>query len=83
MWGVFGGAGKKCMRPPAAGHMMGGTPPRTPPDDPDHLALVLVLADGHKYPEYDGLMSPLSVYRTCYVYAVSIRACPLVLRRIF
>ena len=46
------------------------------PDEPDHLALVLVLADGRPYPAYDGLMSPLSVYRTCYEYAASIRACP-------
>ncbi|MBX3286069.1 MAG: DUF2142 domain-containing protein [Actinobacteria bacterium] len=46
------------------------------PDEPDHLALVLHLADGNPYPEFDGLQSQAAVYRMCRVYVSSIRACP-------
>lgn len=46
------------------------------PDEPDHLALVLHLADGNPYPEFDGLQSQASVFRMCRVYVSSIRACP-------
>ncbi len=46
------------------------------PDEPDHLALVLHLADGNPYPEFDGLQSQAAVFRMCRVYVSSIRACP-------
>ncbi len=46
------------------------------PDEPDHLALVLHLADGNPYPEYDGLQSQAAIYRMCRTYVSSIRACP-------
>ena len=46
------------------------------PDEPDHLALVLHLADGNPYPEFDGLQSQAAVYRMCRTYVSSIRACP-------
>lgn len=46
------------------------------PDEPDHLALVLYLADGHGYPSYDGLQSPDATYRLCRTFASATRACP-------
>ncbi len=46
------------------------------PDEPDHLALVLYLADAHGYPAYDGLQSPDATYRLCRTYASANRACP-------
>lgn len=46
------------------------------PDEPDHLALVLHLADGNPYPEYDGLQSQAALFRMCRTYVSSIRACP-------
>jgi len=46
------------------------------PDEPAHLALVLHLADGGAYPDYDGLNSQRSVYRLCREHAAATRACP-------
>ncbi len=46
------------------------------PDEPAHLGLVLYLADGHGYPDYDGLHSPSAVNRLCATYAAATRACP-------
>ena len=46
------------------------------PDEPAHLGLVLHLADGRPYPDYDQLRSPASVYRLCRTFAAATRACP-------
>lgn len=46
------------------------------PDEPAHLALVLHLADGHPYPEYDGLANQAAIIRLCKTYAAATRACP-------
>ncbi|WP_421120555.1 DUF2142 domain-containing protein [Aquihabitans daechungensis] len=46
------------------------------PDEPAHLALVLDLADGHAYPEYDGLTNQAAIIRLCRTYAAATRACP-------
>lgn len=46
------------------------------PDEPAHLALVLHLADGHPYPDYDGLYNQVAIVRLCKTYASSTRACP-------
>ncbi|MGI8755729.1 MAG: DUF2142 domain-containing protein [Acidimicrobiales bacterium] len=46
------------------------------PDEPAHLGLVLHLADGRPYPDFDQLHSPTSVYRLCRTFAAATRACP-------
>lgn len=46
------------------------------PDEPAHLGLVLYLADGHAYPDYDELATQASVFRLCRTYASATRACP-------
>lgn len=46
------------------------------PDEPAHLALVLHLADGNSYPEYDGLTNQAAIIRLCKTYASATRACP-------
>ncbi len=46
------------------------------PDEPAHLALVLHLADGNAYPEYDGLTNQAAIIRLCRTYAAATRACP-------
>lgn len=46
------------------------------PDEPAHLALVLHLADGRPYPEFDGLENQAAIIRLCRTYAASTRACP-------
>lgn len=46
------------------------------PDEPAHLGLVLHLADGRPYPDFDELHSPASVYRLCRTFATATRACP-------
>lgn len=46
------------------------------PDEPAHLALVLDLAAGHPYPEYDGLTNQAAIIRLCRTYAAATRACP-------
>ena len=46
------------------------------PDEPAHLALVLHLAAGHGYPDYDGLHNQQAIIRLCSTYAAATRACP-------
>ena len=46
------------------------------PDEPAHLALVLHLADGNGYPEFDGLTNQAAIIRLCKTYAAATRACP-------
>ncbi|MCU1370440.1 MAG: hypothetical protein JWO77_1634 [Ilumatobacteraceae bacterium] len=46
------------------------------PDEPAHLALVLHLADGKAYPDYDGLTNQAAIIRLCRTYAAATRACP-------
>ena len=46
------------------------------PDEPAHLALVLYLADGHSYPDYDGVHNQQAIVRLCATYAAATRACP-------
>ena len=46
------------------------------PDEPAHLALVLHLADGNGYPEFDGLTNQAAIIRLCKTYASATRACP-------
>jgi small subunit ribosomal protein S36 len=46
------------------------------PDEPAHLALVLHLADGNGYPDYDGLTNQAAIIRLCKTYASATRACP-------
>ena len=46
------------------------------PDEPAHLALVLHLADGNGYPDYDGLRNQVAIIRLCRTYASATRACP-------
>ena len=46
------------------------------PDEPAHLALVLHLADGNPYPEYDGLTNQAAIIRLCRTYVAATRACP-------
>ncbi len=46
------------------------------PDEPAHLGLVLHLADGHPYPDYDGLQNPRSIIRLCKAFTAATRACP-------
>jgi small subunit ribosomal protein S36 len=46
------------------------------PDEPAHLALVLHLADGKPYPDYDGLTNQAAIIRLCKTYAAATRACP-------
>jgi small subunit ribosomal protein S36 len=46
------------------------------PDEPNHLGLVLHLADGHGYPDYDGLQTYQATLRLCSTYAAATRACP-------
>ncbi len=46
------------------------------PDEPAHLALVLHLADGNPYPDYDGLQNQRAIIRLCKTFASATRACP-------
>jgi small subunit ribosomal protein S36 len=46
------------------------------PDEPAHLALVLHLADGNPYPDYDGLENQAAIIRLCKTFASATRACP-------
>ncbi|MCU1358487.1 MAG: hypothetical protein JWM89_3905 [Acidimicrobiales bacterium] len=46
------------------------------PDEPAHLALVLYLADGHSYPDFDGVHNQQAIVRLCATYAAATRACP-------
>jgi 4-amino-4-deoxy-L-arabinose transferase-like glycosyltransferase len=46
------------------------------PDEPAHLALVLHLADGNPYPDYDGLHNQAAIIRLCRTFASATRACP-------
>jgi small subunit ribosomal protein S36 len=46
------------------------------PDEPAHLALVLHLAEGRPYPDYDGLANQTAIIRLCKTYAAATRACP-------
>ncbi len=46
------------------------------PDEPAHLALVLHLADGNPYPDYDGLHNQVAIIRLCKTFASATRACP-------
>jgi small subunit ribosomal protein S36 len=46
------------------------------PDEPAHLALVLHLADGNPYPDYDGLQNQAAIIRLCRTHAAATRACP-------
>ncbi len=46
------------------------------PDEPAHLALVLHLADGNAYPDYDRLTNQAAIIRLCKTYAAATRACP-------
>ena len=46
------------------------------PDETAHLALVLYLADGHGYPDYDGLQNQAAILELCKTYASATRACP-------
>ncbi|MEZ5140385.1 MAG: hypothetical protein R2711_16920 [Acidimicrobiales bacterium] len=46
------------------------------PDEPAHLALVLHLADGGAYPDFDELHNQVAILRLCRTYAAATRACP-------
>lgn len=51
------------------------TPIAEGPDEPAHLGLVLHLADGHAYPDHDGLAHTDGTVELCRTYATSTRWC--------
>lgn len=57
------------------------TPVGEGPDEPAHVGLVLHLADGHGYPEHDGLAHQQGVIELCRTYAASTRWCPTAAER--
>lgn len=47
------------------------------PDEPNHLDLVMLLADGGDYPDYNTRQASVAIMRDCHDFAVTQRWCPV------